>query len=117
MSVLKIFRQHKHHDVVIVLDHNFDLLKVGSNTPTQDFLDLNLEHNFVPTITKPTRATKTSTMLLHNIFLSSKLQYNYKSFILLDELSDHYPCLVVLGNVNKCNKEKVAKKETSVNLR
>ena len=52
----------------------------------------------LPTITKPTRISKTSATLIDNILLSKKLQPEFESLIIIDDLSDHLPCLVTLRN-------------------
>ena len=57
-----------------------------------------LDHNLLPTITKPTRISETSATLIDNILISKKLQPNYESLIIVDDLSDHLPCLVRLKN-------------------
>ena len=57
-----------------------------------------LDHNLLPTITKPTRISKTSATLIGNILISKKLQPNFESLIIVDDLSDHLPCLVKLKN-------------------
>ena len=59
-----------------------------------------LDHNLLPTMTKPTRISKTSATLIDNILISKKSQPNYESLIIVDDLSDHLPCLVKLKNFN-----------------
>ena len=49
---------------------------------------------------------KTAT-LIDNVMISNKLFYNYTPYILLDDISDHYPCLVILHNIYKCKKDKI----------
>ena len=49
---------------------------------------------------------KTAT-LIDNILISTKLQYNYTPFVIIDDLSDHYPSIVILHNVEKCKKDRV----------
>ena len=45
---------HKHKHVIIGLDHNLDLLKSTHHSQTQQFLEITLEANLIPTITEPT---------------------------------------------------------------
>ena len=40
------------------MDHNFDLLKSASNNTTNQFLDMNIDKDLTPCITKLTRVTK-----------------------------------------------------------
>ena len=81
-------------ECIIGLDHNLDLLKQSIHPKTQDFIECILNHNLLPAITKPTRISKTSATLINNILLSKKLQPEYESLIIIDDLSDHLPCLV-----------------------
>ena len=50
----------------------------------------------IPTITRPTRITKSSATLIDNLFISQKLQDNYKSGILINDISDQMPCYLIL---------------------
>ena len=95
------------HELIVGMDHNFDLLKSASNNTTSRFLDLNIDRDLTPCITKPTRVTSKTVTLIDNILISNKLHYNYTPFVITDDLSDHYPTLVVLHNVEKCKKDKV----------
>ena len=89
---------NKGYECIIGLDHNLDLLKQSVHSKTQEFLECILDHNLLPTITKPTRISKTSATLIDNILISKKLQPNYESLIIVDDLSDHLPCLVKFKN-------------------
>ena len=68
---------NKGYECIIGLDHNLDLLKQSVHPKTQEFLECILDHNLLPTITKPTRISKTSATLIDNILISKKLQSNY----------------------------------------
>ena len=91
----------KNHEVIIGLDHNLDLLKSHLNQATNDFIDMNLDSEMIPCITKPTRITKTSATLIDNVMISKALQRNYDSFVVLEDISDHFACLVVLQDQKK----------------
>ena len=67
---LKKFTQEEKNRLIIGLDHNLDFLKHDHHKPTKDFINLNLEHNLLPTITKPTRKTKNTATLIDNISLN-----------------------------------------------
>ena len=88
-------------ECIIGLDHNLDLLKQSIHPKTQEFLECILDQNLLTAITKPTRISKTSATLIDNILLSKKLQLEYESLIIIDDLSDHLPCLVSLKNVQQ----------------
>ena len=106
-TVLAKLKELKHHKLIIGMDHNFDLLKSASNSTTNMFLNLNVDRDLTPCITKPTRVTNKTATLIDNILISTKLQYNYTPFVITDDLSDHYPSLVILNNVEKCKRDKV----------
>ena len=106
-EILKSLRKNKHHELIIGLDHNFDLLKSAQYTSISDFLNLNIDTDLTPCITKPTRVTNKTATLIDNVMISNKLSYNYTPYILLDDISDHYPCLVILHDLNKCKRDKI----------
>ena len=87
-------------EAIVGLDHNLDLLKQAVHAKTQEFLECILDQNMLPTVTKPTRISKTSATLIDNILISEKLQSNYESVILIDDMSDHLPCILTLKNYN-----------------
>ena len=53
-----------------------------------------LDRNIIPCITKPTQITKSTATLIDNVYLSDQLSKKYDAYILLEDLSDHLPCLV-----------------------
>ena len=78
------------------MDQNLDLLKSNNHAPTRKFLDLVLNLNLWPVITRPTRITQGSSTLIDNIYISKNLQQSFDSSILIDDLSDHLPTLALL---------------------
>ena len=58
-----------------------------------------LDNSMIPTITKPTRISKTTATLIDNILISEDLQEVYNSGILIDNCSDHLPCYTTLENI------------------
>ena len=99
-KLINSIRKCKSHEIVVGLDHNLDLM--------------NLTSDLTPCITKPTRITHTTATLLDNIFVSPRLQQNLCPLILTEDISDHLPILVLLGNQKKCLKQ--SKKVTVRNL-
>ena len=73
-----------------------DLLRPSKHKHTKSFLDYNLEEDLLPSITKPTRISKTCATLLDNIFISRRLQCSFASGIIITDLSDHLSTLVSL---------------------
>ena len=104
-NLIKHLNREKDHEIVIGIDHNLDLLKTHLHPQTNEFLEINLKRNLLPTISKPTRITTKSATLIDNIFLSTKLQHNMEPNIIINDISDHLPCLVVIKNQKKCIKE------------
>ena len=100
-NVLKNMTNHKHTNSMIGIDHNLDFIKHNKHNPTQLYLTQNLDYHMVPTITRPTRITHNSATLIDNLFVSQKLQDNYKSSILINDFSDHLPCYVILPDVTE----------------
>ena len=99
----------KHIDMHLILgmDHNTDLLKASTHNNTQKFLELNLENELYPCITKSTRVTTTSATLIDNILIDSNLIGSHSSRIKLDDISDHLPTLVVLDGLVPITKEAI----------
>ena len=103
--MIKQLNKENDHEVVIGIDHNLDLLKTHQHPQTNEFLEVNLKRNLLPTISKPTRITTKSATLIDNIFLSTRLQNTLESTIIINDMSDHLPCLVIIKNQRKCLKE------------
>ena len=61
-------------DLVIGIDQNLDLLKSHEHNQTQNFLETNLDHNLLPTVTWLTRITMHTATLIDNIYISNGLQ-------------------------------------------
>ena len=59
-------------EIILGMDHNLDLMKNHLHKNTKTFLDMMLSKDCVPTITKPSRITKSSATLIDNIFISKK---------------------------------------------
>ena len=98
-SLLKQLEKENDKDILIGMDHNMDLLKMSKHKHTQSFLDLNLDEDLLPTITKPTRITRHCSTLLDNIFISRRLQCSFTSGILTRDMSDHLPILLCLRDL------------------
>ena len=92
--LLKKFTPQQHARLIIGLDHNLDLIKHAKQRPTNEFIELNLELQLLPTITKPTRITRTTATLLDNIIIGRTFQSDYESNIVVNDMSDHLPFLL-----------------------
>ena len=88
-----------HQPFVIGTDQNIDLLKHENNN-VKKLVDLMYEHGLMPTISKPTRITKSTATLIDNIYVSRFFHKFNNSAILVMDTSDHYPCILNLGAMN-----------------
>ena len=95
-------------DIIIGTDQNMDLLKLETNENVAKLFDICLENFMLPTITKPTRITRTNASLIDNIYISKNLQQNFRSAIIVESLSDHLACLTLIKST------KVTKHTTSI---
>ena len=91
--LLDKFTKTQQERLVLGIDHNLDLLKCHSHSATKDFIDMNLDLNLIPTITKPTRITNTSATLLDNIIVG-RIFHNYTANIAISDISDHLPIIM-----------------------
>ena len=64
-----------------------------------------IDKSLLPTITCATRIINSTTTLIDNIFVSLKLYWFYASAILLDDMSDHLPSLVLDKQTKLLEKE------------
>ena len=101
-------------DVIVGLDHNMDFLKSHVHGPTNDFIETILDLGMLPSITRPTRITKSTATLIDNVILDHKHCEHLESYVIIEDLSDHLPCLVVVKNVlvNKHTKVKIKSRDT-----
>ena len=74
-----------------------DYLKIHAHSNTAKFLDINLTNDLLPSITKPTRITHRTCTLIDNIYVSNGIANNLNSMILTTDISDHLPCLAIIG--------------------
>ena len=75
-------------------DFNYDLIKTHHHVPTQDFFAEMLNNGYAPFVNKPTRVMYTSSTLIDNIFIKASKMMQSLSYVIVDGMSDHFPCLV-----------------------
>ncbi len=102
-------------ELCIGTDQNLNLLNSHSHKETRDFLELLLENNMLPSITRPTRITKKSSTLIDNIYLSSKLQRDFRSGLIISDISDHLPLITSTLKNKRCKNESIAFTSRKVN--
>ena len=111
-TIVKKVRKNS-RELIIGLDHNLDFLKSTIHNPTNDFIEKILDLNLLPSITRPTRITKSSATLIDNILVDHKHCEYLDSYVIIDDISDHLPCVVVLKDVflNKKSKIKITSRD------
>ena len=90
--------------IIVGIDHNLDLLKYKMHALTNRFIELFESFHQIPSITRPTCITKSSVTLIDNIFVPTTMTLLFNSYLLIDDISDHLPAVVVLKNVELCAK-------------
>ena len=101
IALLKKIKKLKRHKIILGIDHNLDFLKAHLHKPTNQFLEKNLELDLVPSISKPTRITRKTATLIDNVLISQSLQTQMRPYLIVEDISDHLPILVVLRDLNK----------------
>ena len=104
-NFIEALTKNSEYKIILGMDHNLDLLKSHIHKKTQQFLDLNLDLDLFPVITRLTRITHTSATLIDNIFLDSRLTGQTVNKILVDDISDHLPSVLILENLNPSKKK------------
>ena len=92
----KLSKEHERKELILGMDHNYDLLKSSEHKRMQYFLNTLLDKELFPMITRPTRITHQSATLIDNIFVSANLHKTYESAIIINDMSDHLPILTML---------------------
>ncbi len=105
-SIIDLVNQ-ENKNLIIGTDQNLDYLKIEKHNNTADFLDTNLSSGILPTITKPTRITHKTATLIDNIYIKCESAHSCKSAILLSDISDHLPCLLLLDQEFKKNNKPI----------
>ena len=98
----ELYKLSKSKKLILGMDHNLDFLKHSKDKRTHDFIELNLDNNVLPSITRPTRITKTSATLIDNIIVSQSLVANSESRIVID---DYLPSLIKLKDTLQKDKK------------
>ena len=106
-NFIDVLTKNSDYKIILGMDHNLDLLKSHIHKKTQQFLNLNLDLDLFPVITRLTRITHTSATLIDKIFLDSRLTGQTVNKILVDDISDHLPSVLILENLNPSKKRKI----------
>ena len=98
-KLVHTIKKSKNMGIIIGLDHNLDFLKSSTHGPTHQFLEKIMELGLFPSITRLTRITHSTATLINNILIDQKFSKNYKSSVLIDNISDHLPHLTTLCGI------------------
>ena len=98
--LLNKFNPEEISRLILGLDHNVDFLKHEKHRPTKEFIELNLDYHLLPSFTKPTRITKTSSTLIDNIIIGKIFQMSYEPIICISDISDHLPLVLSIDNID-----------------
>ena len=101
---LKKFNNNQYDRLIIGSDHNMDFLKHEKHIHTRDFIDTNVDYHLLPTVTKPTRITMTTSTLINNIFIGKKYQGKYNINIGISDISDNLSLILRIDNLNPYKK-------------
>ena len=96
-------------------DYNLDLLKHNSHSPTNEFIDLNFAHSYIPLISKPTRVTSTTATLIDNIFTNIIHKSSITNGIIITDISDHFPVIYIKHADNNPEKQTEFKLKRVIN--
>ena len=93
-------------------DYNLNLLTNNNDELGNELFDLITSHSLLPQITLPTRLSQTSGTLIDNILCKAHISIKPTTAgILLNKLSDHQPCFIILGiTFCGCNNPKFIRK-------
>ena len=92
-------------------DCNISLLYTEMHEPTHEFTDLMYSYSMFPCITKPTRVTTKTAMLIVNIFCYDLITDNSGlAGMLYTDISDHFPVFYIDHSPSKKEKAKYFQK-------
>lgn len=105
-----------HNNPIICGDFNFNLLMLEQNPHTCDFLDTIVSLALFPAISIPTRFSNNSATLIDNILVSFTHSFEIESGVLLEPISDHQACFLLVKSFKR-KKEKHTCKHITITQR
>ena len=106
-TVAKVRSEKTHKQLILGMDHNFDLLKCDHHRLTKSFLDMMMDLNMLPAITRLTRITSNTATLIDNVFISEQLQKSFDSGLIVENISDHLPIIVLMKQTRLTDKSPI----------
>ena len=104
-STLNNIKETKISDVIIGTDQNFYYLKVSEQQNIADLLELYISNGYIPTTTRPTRISHSSTTLIDNIYTTLKSNSQIQTGIITTDISDHLPVFTFIDTSPKQPKQ------------
>ena len=114
-TIHKIKSEKGQKEIILGMDQNLNLLKANQHKGTNQFMDIMMDFDMIPTTTRPTRITNTTATLIDNIYISGKIQRNYESHLILSDISDHLPSLLLLKQTKVKDKTPIELKSRNLN--
>ena len=102
-------------DKIIGTDQNIDYLKLSTNKYSSLLFEEMMSMEMSPTIAKPTQRTHNMASLIDNIYISNHLLRDYFSGTLIDDISDHLPCITIMNMGLRIYKEPIEVEFRKVN--
>ena len=90
---------------VLLGDFNINLLDTCDNSTT-NYFNMLISHFVMPVITKPTRVTPSSHTLIDHIYTNT-INLLSSTFILLSDITDHFPVMCTISGMNVGPKTKI----------
>ena len=115
VSVARATKRKIPCEIILGMDHNVDLLKGNLHIPTYNFIENVTNLSLYPTITRPSRITHHSVMLIDNIYVSDQLHRSFESMLLINDISDHLPTLALLKQTKLIKQEPLIYKSRCLN--
>ena len=96
-------------NILLAGDFKISILDFKTNKKVQDFLNLIFCYNMVSLTNKPTRVTRHSVNTIDHIITNSVEDHNdFKSAIIKNDLSDHFPIVIAI-KINETTQRPVVK--------
>ena len=81
--------------------------KCDHHRPTKSFLDMMMDLNMLLAITWLTRITSNTATLIDKVFISEQLQKSFDSGLIVENISDHLPIIVLMKQTQLTDKSSI----------
>ena len=80
---------------------NLNILDHDKCSEVHNFLNLLYENGMIPTIKKPTRATRKTATAVDHVLIHQFINVNSKTAIFKTDISDHFPVCIITSSTEK----------------